>query len=145
MGGGEGGVGDGVEMAWRREGGSAREGGCFRKKGTCSISPSRVVPHRSTTDTRGSLTSLFGWEAVTLPDVAARTMLSSSRIYISMQSIGTGTSVRKGVSGRIMRSGMARARPLQRGQGVGRTGQGGGKGLDRSLLVPCLSLERGGP
>jgi hypothetical protein len=39
---------------------------------TCSISPSRVVPHRSTTDTRGSLTSLFGWEAVTLPDVAAR-------------------------------------------------------------------------
>ena len=42
------------------------------KKVTCSISPSRVVPHRSTTDTRGSLTSLLGWEAVTLPDVAAR-------------------------------------------------------------------------
>ena len=40
-----------------------------------------------------------------------------------------------------MRSGMARARPLQREQGVGRKGQGGGKGLERSLLVflPCLS------
>ena len=38
---------------------------------TCSIQPSRVVPHRSTTWTRGSLTSLFGWEAVTLPGVAA--------------------------------------------------------------------------
>ena len=50
---------------------------------TCSISPSRVVPHRSTTDTRGSLTSLFGWEAVTLPDVAARIMACKLFVYIS--------------------------------------------------------------
>ena len=52
--------------------GRERNGKCREKLKTCSISPSRVVPHRSTTDTRGSLTSLFGWEAVTLPDVAAR-------------------------------------------------------------------------
>lgn len=32
-----------------------------------------------------------------------------------------------------MRSGMARARPLQREQGVGRKGQGGGKGLDKEF------------
>ena len=56
-------------------------------KNTCSISPSRVVPHRSTTDTRGSLTSLFGWEAVTLPDVAARTCICSWQTFRSMQSI----------------------------------------------------------
>ena len=30
-----------------------------------------MVPHRSTTPTRPSLTSLFEWEAVTLDDVAA--------------------------------------------------------------------------
>ena len=52
-----------------------------KKDKTCSISPSRVVPHRSTTDTRGSLTSLFGWEAVTLPDVAARGDLGRKVIY----------------------------------------------------------------
>ena len=32
--------------------------------------PSRVVPHRSTTSARPSLTSLFGWEAVTLGGMA---------------------------------------------------------------------------
>ena len=35
-----------------------------------STQPSLVVPHRTTTWARGSLTALFGWEAVTLPDVA---------------------------------------------------------------------------
>ena len=38
---------------------------------TCSIWPSHPVPDGSTTQTRPSLTSLFGWEAVTLGDVAA--------------------------------------------------------------------------
>ena len=37
----------------------------------CSIAPSRVVPHRSTTATRPCLTSLFGWEAVSQGDMAA--------------------------------------------------------------------------
>ena len=32
--------------------------------------PSRVVPHRSTTSARPSLTALFGWEAVTLGGMA---------------------------------------------------------------------------
>ena len=36
-----------------------------------STGPSRVVPHRSTTPARTSLTSLFGWEAVSLVDMAA--------------------------------------------------------------------------
>jgi hypothetical protein len=40
-------------------------------KKTCSTKPSRVVPHRSTTLARPSLTSLFRWEAVTLGDMAA--------------------------------------------------------------------------
>ena len=43
----------------------------FKQKCICSTWPSPVVPHQSTTQARGSLTSLFGWEAVTLPDVAA--------------------------------------------------------------------------
>ena len=34
---------------------------------------SLVVPHRSTTQARSSLTSLFEWEAVTLDDVAVHT------------------------------------------------------------------------
>ena len=38
---------------------------------TCSTWPSPVVPDPTTTQARGSLTSLFGWEAVTLPDMAA--------------------------------------------------------------------------
>ena len=38
-----------------------------------STGPSRVVPHRSTTPARTSLTSLFGWEAVSLVDMAALT------------------------------------------------------------------------
>ena len=33
-----------------------------------STGPSRVVPHRSTTPARYSLTALFGWEAVSLDD-----------------------------------------------------------------------------
>ena len=33
--------------------------------------PCCVVPHRSTTPARSSLTSLFGWEAVSLDDMAA--------------------------------------------------------------------------
>ena len=60
-------------------------------KNTCSISPSRVVPHRSTTDTRGSLTSLFGWEAVTLPDVAARTCRRLISVFKSPLSLCTST------------------------------------------------------
>ena len=44
----------------------------FRKtKEKRSTGPSRVVPHRSTTPARTSLTSLFGWEAVSLVDMAA--------------------------------------------------------------------------
>ena len=43
------------------------------KSKTCSTEPSHVVPHHSTTSARWSLTSLFGWEAVTLPGVAACT------------------------------------------------------------------------
>ena len=43
-----------------------------RQKGkTYSIEPSHPLPDDSTTSTRPSLTSLFGWEAVTLGDVAA--------------------------------------------------------------------------
>ena len=49
-------------------------------KKTCSIQPSRVVPHRSTTWTRPSLTSLFGW--VTLGDVAASDNIVALAIYI---------------------------------------------------------------
>ena len=36
-----------------------------------STGPSRVVPHRSTTPARTRLSSLFGWEAVSLVDMAA--------------------------------------------------------------------------
>ena len=42
-----------------------------RKTKTYSIEPSHPLPDDSTTSTRPSLTSLFGWEAVTLGDVAA--------------------------------------------------------------------------
>ena len=42
----------------------------------CSTRPSRVVPHRSTTRARSSLTALFGWEAVTLDDMAAHEISS---------------------------------------------------------------------
>ena len=41
------------------------------KKKKRSTGPSRVVPHRSTTPARTSLTSLFGWEAVSLVDLVA--------------------------------------------------------------------------
>ena len=49
---------------------------------TCSIWPSRVVPHRSTTQTRSCLTALFGWEAVTQDDMAAFGGNRESEIYI---------------------------------------------------------------
>ena len=42
-----------------------------KRKKKRSTGPSRVVPHRSTTPARTSLTSLFGWEAVSLVDMAA--------------------------------------------------------------------------
>ena len=42
-----------------------------KEKQKRSTGPSRVVPHRSTTPARTSLTSLFGWEAVSLVDMAA--------------------------------------------------------------------------
>ena len=45
----------------------------LEKKQKRSTGPSRVVPHRSTTPARTSLTSLFGWEAVSLVDMAALT------------------------------------------------------------------------
>ena len=49
-----------------------------------STGPSRVVPHRSTTPARTSLTSLFGWEAVSLVDMAALTAVEHiSNIYVS--------------------------------------------------------------
>ena len=44
-----------------------------KRKKKRSTGPSRVVPHRSTTPARTSLTSLFGWEAVSLVDMAALT------------------------------------------------------------------------
>ena len=45
-----------------------------------STGPSRVVPHRSTTPARSSLTSLFGWEAVSLDDMAALLALAHHMI-----------------------------------------------------------------
>ena len=57
--------------AWAKKICSIKQGSGQGEKRICSIKPSRVVPHRSTTLTRPSLTSLFGWEAVTLGDVAA--------------------------------------------------------------------------
>ena len=48
-----------------------RKKGCANQKEKRSTGPSRVVPHRSTTPARTSLTSLFGWEAVSLVDMAA--------------------------------------------------------------------------
>ena len=49
-----------------------------------STGPSRVVPHRSTTPARTSLTSLFGWEAVTLPDVAAHNKMHELLVFIPL-------------------------------------------------------------
>ena len=48
-----------------------RKKACAKQKKKRSTGPSRVVPHRSTTPARTSLTSLFGWEAVSLVDMAA--------------------------------------------------------------------------
>ena len=63
--------------------GSARRAGGGdgrpRRDKTCSIWPSHPVPDGSTTQTRPSLTSLFGWEAVTLGDVAACDTTSCKR------------------------------------------------------------------
>ena len=53
-------------------------GAATRGDKTCSIWPSHPVPDGSTTQTRPSLTSLFGWEAVTLGDVAACDELCTS-------------------------------------------------------------------
>ena len=46
-----------------------------------STGPSRVVPHRSTTPARTSLTSLFGWEAVSLVDMAALIRLAVHKVH----------------------------------------------------------------
>ena len=48
-----------------------RKKACAKQRKKRSTGPSRVVPHRSTTPARTSLTSLFGWEAVSLVDMAA--------------------------------------------------------------------------
>ena len=48
-----------------------RKKACAKQNKKRSTGPSRVVPHRSTTPARTSLTSLFGWEAVSLVDMAA--------------------------------------------------------------------------
>ena len=48
----------------------------------CSTRPSRVVPHHSTTRARSSLTSLFGWEAVSLVDMAALTIFRNIARFI---------------------------------------------------------------
>ena len=53
-----------------------------RKKKTYSIEPSHPLPDDSTTSTRPSLTSLFGWEAVTLGDVAACASVSPTELCI---------------------------------------------------------------
>ena len=52
-----------------------RKKACAKQRKKRSTGPSRVVPHRSTTPARTSLTSLFGWEAVSLVDMAALTVL----------------------------------------------------------------------
>ena len=48
-----------------------RKKACAKQKKKRSTGPSRVVPHRSTTPARTSFTALFGWEAVSLVDMAA--------------------------------------------------------------------------
>ena len=55
-----------------------RKKACAKQRKKRSTGPSRVVPHRSTTPARTSLTSLFGWEAVSLVDVAALTAAVSA-------------------------------------------------------------------
>ena len=50
-----------------------------------STGPSRVVPHRSTTPARTSLTSLFGWEAVSLVAMAALTGRLAIHILKALQ------------------------------------------------------------
>ena len=55
-----------------------RKKACAKQKKKRSTGPSRVVPHRSTTPARTSLTSLFGWEAVSLVDMAALIAADSS-------------------------------------------------------------------
>ena len=56
----------------------------LEKKQKRSTGPSRVVPHRSTTPARTSLTSLFGWEAVSLVDMAALTVLRNITVHIEL-------------------------------------------------------------
>ena len=66
----------------------------FRKaKEKRSTGPSRVVPHRSTTPARTSLTSLFGWEAVSLVDMAALARVSTSLYMNHQDTSGTSLSV----------------------------------------------------
>ena len=66
-----------------------RKKACAKQNKKRSTGPSRVVPHRSTTPARTSLTSLFGWEAVSLVDMAAlRGTEHISKLY-SKQSDGT--------------------------------------------------------
>ena len=63
-------------------GGDQCQGGGVLLQQKSSTGPSRVVPHRSTTPARSSLTSLFGWEAVSLDDMAAlRTQVEDYYLY----------------------------------------------------------------
>ena len=57
------------------------------KKKKRSTGPSRVVPHRSTTPARTSLTSLFGWEAVSLVDMAALTRAEHIKNFESVNRV----------------------------------------------------------
>ena len=101
-----------------------------RQKGkTYSIEPSHPLPDDSTTSTRPSLTSLFGWEAVTLGDVAAcagqarfcRTCTPDAPTTTSKNK--ERWKQQKGVA----RSGGARGAPRESAR-VGRDGGGGGRG-----------------
>ena len=58
-----------------------RKKACAKQNKKRSTGPSRVVPHRSTTPARTSLTSLFGWEAVSLVDMAAL-MEKATSLYL---------------------------------------------------------------
>ena len=64
-------------------GGDQCQGGGVLLQQKSSTGPSRVVPHRSTTPARSSLTSLFGWEAVSLDDMAALKFQKQNKLLIS--------------------------------------------------------------
>ena len=59
-----------VMLRWRRSRGTAGSVKKVEENKMCSTEPSHLLPDDSTTSARSSLTSLFGWEAVTLGGMA---------------------------------------------------------------------------